>query len=226
VIDEADADVVGWLRSVLAPSVVTLGPPIASPEGDGAACYLLSLVPEPAARGLSRPPVQAIARYLVTTWAPDPVDAHRRLGDVLVAAAERADIDAEQREPPVAIFSGLGVPPQPAVVLRTCVRWPRPLRRAPLVEEPLGVRFAEVGRLVGSVVTPKGTPVARAEVRIPPARVPVWTGPDGAFEVLGAAVGADAVQVTVTARGHTRVVTVPRPDRDAPLVVPFDPTEE
>ncbi len=229
-IETLDTEVVNWLTAAVAPAPVTLGPPAPADGELGVTCHLLGLRPEAPTRGMRRTPVEAIARYLVTVSAPAPLDAHRLLGLVLVAAADRPDIDLEPDEPALALWSALGTPPRPGLIVRARVRWPRDERRAPLVREPVRVRFQDIGALAGIVVSPTGTPVARAEVRLPGVETPVWTGPDGTFVAAGAPVSADRFDVTVTARGLSRVVSVPAPsepppDSSAPLTIVFDPEE-
>jgi hypothetical protein len=226
VIEVVDAELVKWLSTVVAPAAVMLGPPAAVPDGTGITCHLLALVPTPTARGNRRPPVQAMARYLVTAAAATPLDAHRLLGQVLVAAADRPDLDLEHHEPPVGLWPALGVAPQPAISLRVPVRWPRDEPRAPLVREPLRVEWHEARPVAGVVVSPGGTPVARAEVRLPGVDAPTWTEHDGTFVVPGVPVPSGALPVTVTARGLVRTISVPVPaGTAAPLTVVFDPEE-
>ena len=170
--------------------------------------------------------MQAVARYLVTTWASAPADAHRLLGQVLVAASDRPDLDLEQVEPPVGLWPALGVPVQPALVVRAKVRWPRPEPRAPLVRQPLHVDWRGMRPLVGVLVAPGGTPIARAQLRLPGSDGPAWTGPDGGFVLPGVLSSSEPLPVTVMARGVTRTLAVTAPpDPSDPLTIVFDPEE-
>jgi hypothetical protein len=222
-IEHADADVVAWLTDVVDPVPVTLGPPTAQPDRpSGVACHLLALIPEPPGRGPGRPPVRAVARYLVTSWAPAPADAHRALGQVLVAAIDRADVELGHSEPPAALWPALGVPAQPAVMLDVPVRWNRPQPTTPLVREPARVDWLGLRPLAGVVIGPTGVPIARAQLRVQDADAPTWTGPDGAFRLPAAPSAPTPMPLTVSARGVTRTVTV-TPSTD--LTIVFDPEE-
>jgi hypothetical protein len=189
-------------------------------------CYLLSLVPDSPARGLHRPPVQAAARYLVTTWAPQVADAHRLLGDIFYAASQRADMEVEHEELPALLWHSLGVRPQPALVLRSTVRWSQVATPAPPVRGPIQIQLTPMAIVAGTIVSPSGIPIAAAEVRMGATETPVWTDPDGRFELHTA--GTDAPHtIIITARGVTRTVPVsPIAGAPAPVTVVFDPTEE
>jgi hypothetical protein len=226
-IDTVDTDMLTWLTDVVAPLPVSLSAPSADPAAPGVACHLLSLCPDPPPRGNRRPPVQARARYLITATCPEPLDAHRALGQVLVAATDRADIDIELDEQPPDLWRAFGVVPQAAVVLRAIVRWERPHTVAPLVREPLLVQFERTADLVGVVVSPDGLPIARAAVRAADVDTPAWTAADGRFTMRVPA-RATGCTLTVTARGISREVTVDvsQPaDHDHPVAVVFNPPD-
>ncbi|MCU0518329.1 MAG: DUF4255 domain-containing protein, partial [Oscillatoria sp. Prado101] len=80
----------------------------------------------PPLRGSQRTPLQAAARYLVTTWAGTPEDAHRLLGDLLFAAMDSAAFQAELNPLPAAAWTAFGLPPQPSFVLRVPLQIARP----------------------------------------------------------------------------------------------------
>jgi hypothetical protein len=140
-IDAVDTDMIAWLTDVVDPLPVTLAEPSGGSAVPGVACHLMSLRPDPEPRGNSLPPVRAIARYLITARADEPSAAHRALGQVLVAATDRADIELELDDTPTEVWRAFGVVPQAAVVLRATVRWVRADTPAPLVREPLRVQF-------------------------------------------------------------------------------------
>jgi hypothetical protein len=226
-IAEIEEALLAWLSELTHPVPPSLGLPPAQPKDTGVACYLLSVTPEAPERGVAKPPVRALARFLVTAWAPEPLEAHRRLSDILVGASEKPGIELERQEPPLALWQCLGVPPQPALVIRSHMRLGRPQPVAPLVRAPLQVELAQLTSLTGTVVSPGGIPLARAEVRLAPAGIPVWTGPDGTFTLHGAWGVSVGATVLVTARGITRTMTLPTDGpTDAPVTVVFDPTEE
>ena len=147
---------------------------------------------------------------------------------MLVAAADRADVDLEQAEPPTDLWPALGIVPQPSLVARVPVRWPRPETRAPLVRQPARLDWRGMRPLAGVVVAPSGVPIARAQLRLPHSDGAVWTGPDGTFAFpavpSSSATSAAPLPITVSARGVTRTVAITAADGPH-LTIVFDPEE-
>ena len=82
-----------WVASVDPAATLTLEPPGDARSGHGVSAYLLEIAPGAPPRGSTRPPLQLWLRYLVTTWADDPVVARRLLMDLAFAALSQADLD-------------------------------------------------------------------------------------------------------------------------------------
>ena len=136
-LEQCDDTIVGWLAELADPLPCSLTVPPGTSTDAGVGCYLLALVPVAPPRGARLPPVEAIARHLVTTWGPEPRAAHRLLGEILVAASARSDVQVEHDEPPIAVWQSLGLPAGPGLVLRSLVRWPVAEPDVPLVRVPL-----------------------------------------------------------------------------------------
>ena len=128
-----------------------------------------------------------------------------------------------------ALWPALGVPPQPALVAAGVpVRWARPEPRAPLVRQPACASTgAGCARCVGVVVGPAATPIARAQLRLPGADAPAWTGPRRRVRPPRRP-GLDRTPVPLTVIGPRRHPDhrrdcAPRPSD--PLTIVFDPEE-
>src|SRR2546421_5963544 len=137
-IDQVDRRLADWIAGTLDKKVeVSLAPPSEQATGQGVGLYLLELISNPLPRGMRRPPLQLMLRYLVTTRADKPEEAHRMLGELVVAAMENPEFEVEQESLPVAVWSAFGIVPRPAFVLRVPFRHERPERLAPRVRQPV-----------------------------------------------------------------------------------------
>ena len=85
-IDETDRRLASWIGEILDHINVSLALPAAPDSAKGVGLYLLELLQSQPARGTRRLPLLMTLRYLVTTQAPKPEDAHQMLGQLVLAA--------------------------------------------------------------------------------------------------------------------------------------------
>lgn len=217
-IDATDRQVEAWITAVLGDVPVSFAPPVGSADGaaesaaesDGINCYLLDLLPSPPPSGNRIAPLQFSVRYLVTAWSADAATAHQRLGALVFAALDHDEYDADLEPVPPALWHALGVRPRPAFFLRTLVRRPRPEPDVRYVRQPLVVRSAPAGTLVGIVHGPNSVPLAGARVELPALQRSTYADASGHFHF--ATVPLDPpLQLIVRAKGRVHHVTVDRP---------------
>lgn len=181
-IDQIDSRLSEWIKTILKNAEVSLGPPA---TGNGAATvglYLLEVTQTPPpARGKRRPPIQIKLRYLVTTHAADPKEAHKMLGDLLVAALKDPEFEVEQEPLPVTLWTAFNVAPQPAFVFRLPYKLERPERFAKPVLQPLVLKRAGMSSLSGQVLGPKNIPIMDARVELPALQIYTNTDSKGRF---------------------------------------------
>jgi hypothetical protein len=226
VIDEVDRRLGSWAENVLGAGPASPHPPDPSAKGRGVSLYLLDLVQRPPARSAPQPHLDLTLRYLVTTWAETPPEAHRMLAELLFAAASSGEYEVEVGSPGVEMWSALHVPPRPAFVLRVPLRKDLPVRRAPLVRRPMEFEIAPAGPLTGVCVGPEQIPLTGALVEVPSLNVSTRTDHDGRFAFASVPRAATYLLVRATAKGRT--ITVDAAGRGGgaePLVIQFDMTE-
>lgn len=176
-------------------------------------CYLYSVVPSPAPRGIRRGPLQFDLAFLVLADVEQPLEGHRLLDALIESAAERSDIELFDAGLTPQFWSALGTTPAPALTVRVAARWEREQQRAPLVTAPLIVRTTDITRLQGRLISPDGTPIAGAEVQLSSATgAPSRTGHDGHFVLPAASSGPGQQTFVVRARGHLHTITAEPPD--------------
>jgi hypothetical protein len=188
--------------------------------------YLLELVESPDGRGKERSLLQFLLRYLVTTRADDPQEAHRMLGNLAFAALENQAFEVEIQPPPAAVWAALGAVPQPAFVLRVPVRKERPQPEKHYVTVPLKVNMSPVTNLRGVVLTSRDTPVAGAVLEIPSIQRSVKTDHLGRFFFPTIPAGSQPMNVKIRAKGRERIISLEQPaPGQEPFVIRFDPID-
>jgi hypothetical protein len=211
------------LASSAAPGVrVSLGPPPSdSIEAAGVSIYLLSFVARRATHAANGTMTEYGLRYVVTASAPDPGVAHRLLVALLLDATERPDMEVDVEPPPLDLWAGFGVAPQPCFSIEVPLRHQRVRVPAPLVRQPLVVRTTGVRSVRGVLLANDDQPVAGAEVALAGARHAVATDHRGHFQLEGAVAADGPPTLQVTARGR-QLLAVAEPTEAGEVIVRID----
>jgi hypothetical protein len=214
VIDAVDRELEAWVQGVVGALPVALTLPDASASDaasgpSGVRCYLLELAERAPLRQLQPSPLQFDLRYLVTTWAATAPEAHRLLGELVMAAMDAPDILVDLRPLEPNTWRALGMVPQPSCILQLPVRKPRTAPLRPVVTEPLSIRSVAAGPLHGVVLGPGGRPLARAVVEIPGLQLATRTDGAGRFHFSTVPAAEHVTSLTVRAKGHLTRVAVP-----------------
>jgi hypothetical protein len=215
-----------WVRAVDPSAEFTLDPPLAERSGHGVSVYLLEVSPRPPSRGDSRPPLQLWLRYLVTTWADDPADAHSLLLDLAFAAMEQADIEVLTEPLPASTWTALDVVAQPSFVLRASLRRERaePITKPVLV--PLRLEAAPRIVVSGVVLDAREIALAGATVGVVGLDHTTMTDRRGRFRLEGVPGSPVDSQLRIRAKGVEVIVPVPKkPGSASSMVIHLDPLE-
>jgi hypothetical protein len=219
-IDETDRHLAAWITKVLDKVNVSLAPPVAGDTTRGVGLYLMELVQSQPARGTRRPPHLMTLRYLVTTQAPKPEDAHQMLGDLVVLALENSEFEVEQEPLPMSLWTALGMAPRPSFVLRVPFRHERPEKRAPLVRKPIVIKQLPLRSFEGQVVGPENIPLMNARVELPAFELHTNTDSKGRFHFSAVPTAPGARLVRVRAKGQEFSINTEQADSDEePLVI-------
>jgi hypothetical protein len=223
-IKATDEHLLQWLGSIVqanAPCLLT--PPDAAPKTPQVNACLVDILDAPALRNSSRPPLQVTLRYLVSTWAPDPLDAHDLLNLILFAALDEPELEVELSPLAPEVWLAFGVPPRPAFFLRLPVRLERPEPPLRAVRHPLQVQAIPVVPLFGRILGPEDTPVMAARIEIPSLLLSASSDSEGRFRFTAIPAGNWIKRLRVKARGRILDVALERtyPEED-PLIVHFD----
>jgi len=225
--EQTDERLAGWIENVVGPVEVSLAPPADGQSGRGISLYLFELADKPPPRGIRRTPLQLILRYLITTWAESPQEAHRLLGELVFAALDDPDMDVDLSPLGAAMWRALGIAPRPALVLNVPVRQERPEPPTKLVRAPMVLHVSPTTQFAGSLVTPDGVPLAGAVVEYVSLHRTTRTDADGRFAFANIPAGSDPLELRVKVKGREFVIAVDQSSTDQqPLVIEFDPLEK
>ena len=226
-IDQVDRRLEEWVVQTLGVPTCTLDPPTDDRPGQGVSLFLLELVERPVLRGgTGRPPLQLALRYLVTTWAEGPEEAHRLLGELAFAAMAMDGFAVDLEPVPTAIWTALEVKPRPSFILRVPLRKDMPEPTAKLVRQPLVVRPTPLVSLSGTLLGPGDVPLMRAAVEVPALDLATITDPDGHFAFGSVPAEAYPKTLRIRAKGLELDVPVEPPGQQGePLVIRIDPTQ-
>lgn len=181
-VDQVDQQLSDWATGLLPGIEVSLGPPSELRTGRGVGMYLMELLQSPPPSTVKRAPLQISLRYLVTSWAETPKDAHKMLGELVLAAMGNSDFQVEFEPIPIAVWSAFGIPPRPAFVLRLPIRQERPQADAKPVLSPMIVKSAPISSFHGLLLgRPGDLPLADAAIEVPALRLLTHSDRKGRF---------------------------------------------
>ena len=225
--EQTDERLADWIANVVGPVDVSLAPPEDSQDGTGVSLYLFELIDKPPPRGIRRSPLQLALRYLITTWAEEPKEAHRMLGELVFAALDDAEMDVDLSPLPAETWQAFGIPPRPGFCLRVPVQRERPEPPTKLVREPMVLHVSPTTHLAGVLVTPDGVPLAGATIEYVSLQRTTRTDADGRFAFANILAASDPIQLRVKVKGREFIRAVEQPVSDQqPLVIEFDPLSE
>jgi hypothetical protein len=219
-IDQIDRRLAAWIGGILDQVDVSLAPPEAAETARGVGLYLMELVQSPPARGTRRPPLMMTLRYLVTTQAAKPEDAHQMLGALVVAALENPEFEVEQEPLPLALWTSLGIAPRPSFVLRVPFIQERPEKLAPLVRKPIVIKHLALRSLEGQILGPEDIPLMNARVELPALELFTTTDSKGRFHFSSVPAMPGARVLRVRAKGQEfSINTEQAGSEEDPLVI-------
>ena len=224
--DEADARLEAWTKGALDGVEVSLSPPSDSAAKNSVSLYLMDVIPTQPSRGVRLPPVQAVLRYLITTQAKDPKEAHRLLGELMVAAAEMPDFEMEKEPLPAQLWQSFGLRPRPAFILRVPFTYERKEKPVKMVRFPLTMQKAPLVPLQGKILSTGNIPLVGAKVELPFFKLYTVTDADGAFRFPAVPSEPKNKDLFIRVKGREFSISTKQADREGGKLVIQLPMEE
>ena len=225
-IEDIDQRLMAWVGTVLTDTVVSLSPPVDEGGKPLVSLYLLDLYQSPPAQGSRRRPLQILLRYLVTTSAVHPEEAHSMLWTLVFSAMEEPEfgVDLESLSP--SLWRAFGVMPRPAFMLRVPLRLQRPDEDVRLVRSPLEIHPSPMASLRGVLMGPEEMPIADARVELPAFHLATRTDASGRFWFAAVPDKSAVQRFHIKARGQEFVLETKRNTGDQePLIIHINPGE-
>ena len=222
-IDQIDERLSAWVEGVLGGIKPQLTPP---KDADGTLAvnlYLLELVDDPLRRNTTRPPLQPALRYLVTTYADEPKDAHRLLGMLVYAAFAHTEFEVELKPLPHNSWSAFKIAPRPAFILRVPLPHEWPTLTVPLVREGATTQGVAMVSFFGRLLGPNRIPLANARIQVPDLQRYAHTDAHGNFILSGIPAAPRLKTLQIMARQRTMTVRLAATGSEAqPVEILFD----
>ncbi len=201
-ISEVDQRLKAWAGEVAGNAPVSFAAPDRESVTRGVSLYLLELGSAPPVRSMRRVPLQFSVCYLVIAGADTPERAHQLIGELLFSALETPEFEVDLSPVPVALWSALGLAPQPAFRVRLPVRRERPEPQLHRVRFPLVTQAVPNEALLGRVVGPGDVPIPGALVELPSLKLSTRTDARGGFRFPLVPPRASLGRLEVRAKGE------------------------
>lgn len=225
-IDQVDQLLKEWAEEVVPNAEIRLFPPCAPGENEIVGLYLIDLLPLAPASDSRKFSKQISLRYLVTTCASSPEDAHRMLGDLAFAAMEDSRFEVELAPLPAQAWNAFNVVPQPSFMLLCPLRQERAEPEIPYISRPIDVKKVPMAGLDGIVMGPENIPLANARIELRDHQLATRTDCKGRFQFSVVPVQPSVKQFCIEVRGRKMLVEVEhRAEEKRPLIIHFDATE-
>jgi len=215
-----------WATSVLPGIPVSLATPAAQNSGRGVSFYLMEVRNSPTHLTSRAAPLELSLRYLVTSWAETPEEAHQILTDLAFAALANRDVQVELDAVSMETWTALGVPPSPSFVVRVPLRQARTEPPTKMVRERLKLSPTTLVPFHGLIVGPGEIPLANSLIDIPGMRLSTQSDYRGQFHFVAVpSEGSKTIRVRAKGRELTVVCEGVFSDESDPFVIHFTPLE-
>ncbi|HEX7973478.1 MAG TPA: carboxypeptidase-like regulatory domain-containing protein [Anaerolineales bacterium] len=220
-IEQVDEQLTAWVESVVSGIKPSLAAPTDAEDSLAVSVYLLEMVDDPQRRLSERPLLQPVLRYLVTTSAGDPKDAHHLLSVLFYAALDNPNFDVELEPVSSQIWTAFRILPRPAFILRVPLDHEWPASQPPRVRQ-VAAKSTIPANFFGLVLGPGDIPLALVQVDYPALNRSTYTDPQGRFVLGGVPPAPQEKKLILRAKGLEQAETLQETGSpDSPVVIHF-----
>lgn len=223
-IEEVDQRLREWIASVLPEEIeVSLLPPGKMGNKKTVGLYLKDILHSVPHKGARRPPLQVLLRYLISSWAENPEEAHSLLGRLLFAAMEHPGYEVELAPIPPEVWNAFGAIPAPAFMIKVPLRLERPEKPSPLIRSPIEIAKSELASMGGTILGPGEVPLANARVELSTHKLVARTDAKGRFLFPSVPAQPAKKKFRIIARGGKLFKEIDfTKSKQEPLIIQFD----
>ena len=224
--EDVDQRLKDWVGTVLTAASVSLSPPVDQGTEPLVSLYLLDLHPSPPTKGARRRPLQILLRYLVTTSAQQPEEAHSMLWTLAFAAMEEPgfEVDLEPLSP--SLWTAFGSLPRPSFMLRLPLRFARRQEDVKVIQAHIEMQHSPMVGMGGVLMGPNDMPIANARVELTAHHLTTQTDTRGRFRFAAVPAEPAVKRFRIQARGRDFAVEAEcKAGGQEPLIIHINPGE-
>jgi hypothetical protein len=220
-IESASIALRDWISSATNGAKTVIASPPAATDSPEVSVHFTDLLRPESEPTHTHRHLRLVGRYLISAQAKDPLEAQRLLGDILLAAADVPEYEAELKEIDPALWLSLGVPARPSFFLNIPITAEKPIARQTRVTQYPEAVVVAMTTLRGQIIGPDGIGISRAKLSIEKLQRSTYADHKGGFQLDGIAAGGRSHRLDISARGQnfSKDITV----SNSPITIEFNP---
>lgn len=164
-LEKADQEVRLWAESVADSVALSFSMPNDQPDKPVINLYLVDFEPVPTSG--NRMIDLFRVRYLVSTWADNPEQAHALLGQLFQSALEYSKFEVSAEPLPAHFWSAFKIAPRPSFFINYVLTLTKKPAIAPRVTEPPTISNTPAISIHGVLTGPRDIPLAKTRIELP-----------------------------------------------------------
>ena len=226
-IDEIDHSLKEWIAAVIGESFdVSFEHPGKSNNKPTVSVYLFSMenaAPSTSARDI---PLQITLSYLITVHADNQLELHKNLGNLLLAAKSRSDLEVGFPALSADFWQAFGTVPLPHFSLRLPLIMARNFEQAPIIKTPPRIEVGTISNIKGFISGPSKQPLAGAKITLTNTKAVAYTDNKGLFSIAADAKSMQEFNCKIDFKGKQFSVSMPmQRTQNAPITIHLDNLE-
>lgn len=228
-IDEIDHRLTSWIATVIDSTYeVTLSPPSINNKKPLVSVYLYDMKNAAIGSTAREIPVEITLSYLITVQSENPVESHKNLGHLLLAAKSLPDSDIEVGFPSLSpqFWQALGIFPLPHFSLSLPLAMARSVEPVPKIKTPPRIDVDSVSNITGLVLGPNEQPLQGVKVTDTHTKAVAYTDQKGLFSMATTAKSLHKFDCSVDAKGKQFSISIPmQKEHNAPIKIHLNTLE-
>lgn len=227
-IDKLDRQLKAWISETIKQDTdISFAPPSLSSDKTIVSAYLYKLDNSLANSTARNIPFQITLCYLITVQSNNPIESHKLLGELLLAANERSDINIDLSGFNADFWQSLNMPPQPHFVMKIPLTLTEQSNETPaIIKEPTIVDLGFIKNIKGLLLGPDKQPISGAKITSTSTNATVLTNNNGIFSITTGAKELKTFNCLIHTKGQQFSLSVPiKAEQNSPITIHLDTLE-